>query len=539
MSYDIKIKNAKIIDGAGNPWYAGDIGIKEGRIVKIRPRLTGDAIKEIDGTGLITCPGFIDIHSHTDTVLPFFKKKIDSSLRQGITTSVVGMCGEGIAPIPPEKLEFFKEHLKPPSGGDMKITWDTYGSYLDEMGKFRVPANFIFVVGFGTIRIAGGPGFEDRPPTTEEYEKMKALVAEAMESGAFGMSTGLIYAPQVFAKTEEVIELAKVVANYNGLYFSHIRGEGNSLIKAVKEVIEIVEKSGCVGGQIAHHKVAGKAFWGDSKATLKLIEDANARGVSITYDQYPYNRGQSGLVTTLPPWAREGGNVRIMERLQDPQDQERIRKDILEGGEDWENWIKINGFNHLYISHVKNKRWKEVEGKSISEITNIKGMTDDFKTYFELMIDEEAGIPITIESMCDEDIRRIMTGRYHMVGTDSSGMPLIPGSKLPHPRTFGTYPRVLGKYVREEKLLILEDAIRRMTSFPAQRLGLRDRGLLREGMWADIVIFDPNTVMDKATYLEPCQFPEGILHIIVNGEIVVENDKQVRKYPGKVLRRPI
>jgi N-acyl-D-amino-acid deacylase len=465
---------------------------------------------------------------------------MDSAIRQGITTSVIGMCGESMAPIPPEKVAEIRKlfSILTPMGGDLKITWNTYREYLEALDKLRIPGNVVPVVGFAPIRLAGGPGFESRAPTPQEIEKMRDYVKEAMEAGAFGLSTGLIYAPQVYAKTEEIIELAKVVGDYKGLYFSHIRGEGKNLIKAVKEVIEIVEKSGCAGGQIAHHKVAGKYYWGASKETIRLMEEANARGISITCDQYPYNRGQSGLMTSLPPWAREGGKEKILERLNSPEDRERIKKDILNPSDEWENWIETSGFDHIYITFFKDKEWKDVEGKSISEITKIKGKIDDFETYFDILINEVIDVNITIESMSEEDIRSIMTSRYHMIGTDSAASPHLPGFKIFHPRTFGTYPRLLGKYVREEKLLTMEDAIRKMTSFPAQRLGLRDRGLIREGNWADIVIFNPDTIKDNTTFEDPHQFPEGLLHVIINGVIVVKDEKQRKKYPGKIIRRP-
>ncbi len=539
MHFDILIKNAKVIDGSENPWMPREIGIKEGKIIKILPKLKSEtADKVINAGGLITCPGFINMHSHSDMLLPFYNR-MDTAIRQGITTEVVGMCGESLAPIPSEKVDVFKKLFAPPMGGELKITWDTFKSYLNEVSKMHVPCNLAFCVGFSTIRVAGGPGFENRSPTEKEMQTMKSLVAEAMEAGAFGMSTGLIYSPQVFAKTEEIIELAKVVAQYNGLYFSHIRGEGNTLIEAVKEFIEIVEKSGVAGGQIAHHKVADKRLWGMSKETLRLIEEANERGLSITYDQYPYNRGQSGLVSTLPPWTREGGPDKILERLKDPEIREKIKTDIFADQNKWESWIKAVGFEHVYISFLKNKNWKDVEGKNISEITKIKGKIDEWETYFKLLIDEKTDIPITIESIHEEDIRRIMKGRYHMVGTDANAFKHLPGFKIFHPRTYGTYPKILGKYVRDEGLLTMEEAIRKMTSFPAQRLGLRDRGLIREGYWADIVIFDPMTVRDNATFEDPHQFPSGIIDVIVNGVLVVENEKQKRKYPGKILKRTL
>ena len=538
-SYDLLIKNGMVVDGAGNPWYRSDIAIKEGKIVKIRPQLNEEATSEIDATGLVVCPGFIDMHSHTDFILAFYSK-MDSFIRQGITTAVVGMCGQTLAPIHPERVAEFKQLFTSflPTGGDIKIQWNSFEEYLDKMEKTRVPSNLVFFVGYQPIRIAAGLAFENRPPTSEEMEKMKEYVAEAMEAGAFGLSTGLIYSPQVFAKTDEIIELAKVAAEYNGLYFSHIRGEGENLINSVKELIEIVEKSGCIGGQIAHHKVSGARYWGTSKETIRLMEEANERGLSITCDQYPFNRGQSGLITALPPWVQEGGTDKILERLKDPEILKQIKKDVAEGIEGWENWIKDNGFERIFITFVKNKDWKAIEGKNISEITKIKGKSDDWETIFAVLLDNDAGVPITIETMGEDDIRRIMTSRYQMIGTDGAGVPHLAGLKAFHPRFFGTYPRILGRYVREEKLLTLEEVIRKMTSFPAQRLGLSDRGLIKEGMWADIVVFNPDTVIDVATYENPHQFPEGILHVIVNGMVVVENNKQKRVFPGKILRRP-
>ncbi len=538
MIYDILIKNGKIINGAGNPWYKADIGVKDGKIVKIRPKITEDAKKEINAEGSIVCPGFIDIHSHTDYILPISRNQ-ESTVCQGVTTSVVGMCGDGMAPIPEGKEEEFKKAMSglDPVLGQFDYPYHTFAEYLDYNEKKRNSANLIFFVGYNNLRFAGGQGKEDRPATPEELESMKNYLREAMEAGVFGMSTGLIYAPQVFSKTDELIELTKTVAEHDGLYFSHIRGEGETVVDAVKEVIEIVEKSGCAGGQIAHHKVSGEPYWGTSRETTRLMEEANERGVSVTCDQYPYNRGMSGLVTSLPPWVREGENKEIMGRIKNPENQERIKKDVREGIEGWENWIRDEGFKNMYIASVSSEKWKDVAGKNITEITKIKGLSDEWETYFKLLIENELGVMITIESMGEEDIRRIMTSRYQMVGTDGFGIPASFSVGAFHPRCFGTYPRVLGKYVREEKLMTLEQAIRKMTSFPAQRLGLQDRGLLLEGSWADIVIFNPETVNDKATYENPYQLPEGIQHVIVNGIVVVFDGKQKKKAPGKILRR--
>ena len=537
MSYDIIIKNGKIIDGAGNPWYHGDVAIKDGKIAKISTRIIEDGSKVIDASELVVCPGFIDVHSHTDYVLVLGFTRAESFIRQGITTTTIGMCGEGVAPIAPGKKEEAEEQLKKMMGLSMEIdlSWNTYAEYMNNLEKNKCSINLACVVGYNNIRFTGGAGAENRDPTIDELNQMKEYLSEAMEAGAFGMSTGLIYAPQIYAKTEELIELAKVLIKYNGIYFSHIRGEGKTVIDAVKECIEIVKKSGCVKGQIAHHKIAAKKYWGKSKDTLKLIAEANDQGLNITCDQYPYNRGMCNLSTSLPPWVREGSIEEMKSRLQDQELKEKIKREITEDIGEWENLVYEDGFDSIFVSSAPSERWQDILGKSITEITRIKGYKDDWETYFELLLDNPQ---VTSEGQGEEDIRRIMASPYQMVGTDGAGIPNMPAMGAFHPRFYGTYPRILGKYVREEKVLILEDAIRRMTSFPAQRLGLKDRGLIREGMCADIVLFNPDTIIDKATFEDPHQFSEGIPYVIVNGVIVVENNKQNKNRPGKVLRRP-
>ncbi len=541
MNFDILIKNGKIISGAGNPYYKADIAARNGKIEKIGFNLSESSTnKEINASGLVVCPGFIDPHSHSDYALPF-DNKLESTIRQGIITNVIGNCGDSLAPINPDKFDEAYKYLAAtaPPDVELKITWRSFEEYLAEMEKLGCPANNAFLVGFGTVRMAGGPGFEERAPNNEELEKMKAYIAEAMEAGAFGMSTGLIYTPQAYAKTEEIIELAKVVAKHEGLYFSHIRGEGETIFEAINEFIEIVEKSGCIGGQIAHHKIGGVSKWGASTETLLMIEDANARGINITCDQYPYNRGMTSLITVLPMWSHVGGIDKILERLRDEGQREKIKQYIMEGTDKWQNFIKDGGFERIFIALTKSEKWQDVVGKNLAEITRLKGFKDEWETLFQLILDDKGETSITLELMDEKDIQRIMTGRYTMIGTDGEGVSPtgVLGYGKPHPRFYGTYPRILGRYVREKKLLTLEEAIRKMTSFPAQRLGLRDRGLLREGMWADIVIFDPKTVIDKATFDQPHQFSQGIKHVIVNGEIAVEDEKFIDVLPGKVLRR--
>jgi len=537
---DILIKNSQIIDGTGNPAYSGDISISNGKITNIESKLKGDAKQIIDATGHIVSPGFIDIHSHSDMALPL-GNRLESTLHQGITTTVIGNCGFSLAPVNEDRLDIIKREfdMHAPPGVSIDITWRSFTEYLETIEQAQISSNIASLVGFGAIRIAGGPAYDDRPPTEAEQEMMKEYVAEAMEAGAFGMSTGLIYPPQVYASTVEIVELAKVVAKHNGLYFSHIRGEGETVLEAVSEVIEIVEKSGCLGGQIAHHKVAGQHLWGKSKESLRLIAEANKRGISVTCDQYPYDRGSTSLISLLPPWVHVGGIDELLARLKSPADREKIITDMENKKSKWENIKSEAGWENIFISSTKTEKWKDVQGLSLSEIARNRGYADEYLALFELLLDENAEVSMTMKSMGDEDIERIMKSEYVMVGTDGAGVSPtgILSHGKPHPRHYGTYPRILGKYVREKKILSLEKAIHKMTGFPAQRLGLEDRGVLHENAWADIVIFNPDTVIDNATYLDPHQFPTGIPYVIVNGVVVIRDSVQGEELPGQVLRR--
>lgn len=539
MNLDFLIKNGKIVDGTGNIGFYADVGVKDGKIIFLGKSKEGlQAKKIIDASERVVCPGFIDIHSHADYYIPF-DPLTQSTLQQGITTLVVGMCGSSLAPVNPEKKALFDKEfeMSAPPGLEYNITWSTFDEYLTEMEKIGCSSNTVNFVGFGPIRLCV-MGYDNRAPTEEELEQLKGLVDEAMVAGAFGMSTGLIYTPQVYAETDEIIELAKVLSKHQGLYFSHIRGEGATVVDAVKEAIEIVEKSGCVGGQIAHHKVSGKKNWGKSVKTLKLIEEANERGVNMTCDQYPYNRGMTSLVTLLPPWVHEGGMNKLLERLQHPEEKKKIKEEMLEGNT-FESFVESSGWDKVFIASLETKKWKAYEGKSLAEITELLERDDEFEILCDILIDEQAKGSMTIESMGEEDIKRIMQSKYTMVGTDSSAVALTGplSSGKPHPRYYGTCPRILGKYVREGEILEFEEAIRKMTSFPAQRLGLFNRGLIREGNWADLVIFDPKTIIDKATFLEPHQYPEGIDYVIVNGEVTIEKGKHLGTKAGKVLRK--
>jgi len=533
LMFDVIVKNGKVVDGTGNPWFKADLGIKDGRIVKVGHLDSVKAEGIIDAKGLAVCPGFIDAHSHSDMTIPF-GPKVESAVRQGVTTIVTGNCGMSLAPVNPAKENLLTRYLHsifslPPGGMRGKVEWRTFGEYLKKMEEKGIASNVAPLVGHGTVKIAV-MGFEDRPPTVEELEEMKALIAEAMRSGAMGMSTGLIYAPGAYSKTDEIIELAKVVARYGGVYASHIRNEGAALIQAMEEAIEIGERAQ-VPVEIAHHKASGKAFWGKTVESLRLMEEARARGVDITCDQYPYEAGMTSLVMLLPPWAHEGGMDKLLGRLRNSEDREKMRKDL-------ENMVY--GWEDIYVSHVETERNKPLEGKNLVEIAKARGK-DEFTALCNLLLEENGVASMVVFSMDEGDIRRVMKHHLQMVGSDSWAVASygILGAGKPHPRFYGTFPRILGKYVREERAFTLEEAVRKMTSFPAQRFGLRDRGLVREGFWADLVVFDPESVRDRATYQAPHQYPEGIEYVIVNGKIVVEKGEHTGVLAGKVLRHGV
>jgi len=525
--FDVVIKNGYIIDGTGNSWFKADIGIKSGKVLEIGDLSSEDANTMINAKALVVSPGFIDMHSHSEYSLLLYSKA-ESKIRQGVTTEVNGNCGDSPAPIEGITAEAAEEA----KAYKLDMDWSTLGEYLNRLERQGIALNVVQLVGHGTIRTAV-MGQENRSPTLEELKRMKELVAQAMEDGAFGMSTGLFYIPCGFAQTEEIIELCKVVAKYGGIYTSHIRGEGDPLIEAVAEAIEIGEKAN-IPVQISHHKACGIENWGKVENTLRMMEEARSRGIDVTCDVYPYEACGADLASMIPNWAHEGGVDKLRERLKDQRNRERIKKEMLKGLLGWESTVKQSGWGRIKV--IGWKEHKEFEGKTLAEVAELKGV-DPFNLTFDLIIKKESPELVDL-SMSDKDVCNVIKHPLSMVGSD--GWALAPygvlGEKKTHPRSYGTCPRILGKYVREEKVLTLENAIRKMTSFPVQKLGLRDRGMIREGMWADVVVFDPKTVMDKATYEDPHRYPEGIEYVLVNGELVVDKGKHTGALPGKVLR---
>jgi N-acyl-D-amino-acid deacylase len=536
---DIIIKNGKIVDGTGNPWFNANICIKDGKIMKISHSDNQDANKVIDAKGLIIAPGFIDIHNHADPTI-FVNNKQESTVRQGITTHVVGNCGLSLAPINPATKEllvnYFEELL--PHSKEQKIEWNTFDDYLQKEEQVNMSTNMIHLVGHGSVRIAV-MGVEARSPKDEELKKMKELVNEAMEAGAIGMSTGLLYPPGMFAKTEELIELSKIVAKYKGIYASHLRSYSSQLRKSINEAIEIGEKA-AVKVQVSHISVFGSPFWGSSKRALRIIEKAREKGIEVNMDMHPYDSVSAELITLLPPWSHVGGKQKLLERLKNPETRQKIQLDQMNGLPDWEEWIPIDivGWENILVVMFKTENNKHLEGKSLKEISKLRN-TDEFITLYNILVEENANLNMIITHLRgDEDIINFM--KYPLVSFETDASSTAPYGILkeskPHPRGYGTYPRLLGEFVREKQIISLEEAIRKMTSLPALSVNLYDRGIIRDGLWADIVIFNPDIVIDKATYTNPHQYPEGIEYVIVNGEIVIDRGTHTGVLPGKVLR---
>lgn len=529
--FDLIIKNGRVVDGSGNPWFKADVGIRNGKIAKVGVLDVEESISVLDAKGLIVSPGFIDMHSHSDLSL-LINPLAESKIRQGITTEVVGNCGASAAPLNPFMKEEIKRTTPMLEEAKLELDWSTFSEYLNRLNKKGIAVNVASLVGHGNIR-AYVMDYFNRSPTKAELEQMKRVLAQALEEGAFGLSTGLIYPPSCYASTEELIELCRIVAQFGGFYTSHIRGEGEQLVNSVKEAIEIGER-GDVPVEISHHKAGGKANWGKVVQTLKLIDEARDRNVDITCDVYPYLAGSFGLDSMLPPHAQEGGVEKLLERLRSLETRQRLKQEMEEGILGWSSPLKDAGWDTTMIAYCN--RHPEFEGKAISEIAQQKSM-DPFDFVFDLLIEESASVSVVRFLMCEEDVRTVLKHPVSMIGTDASAhAPYGVLSKgKPHPRSYGTFPRVLGTYVREE-VLTMENAIRKMTSLPAQRLKLRDRGLIREGMWADITIIDLEKVRDTATYTEPHRYPEGIEYVLMNGKIVIDQREHTGTLAGQVLR---
>ena len=503
QSYDLLIRNARIFDGMGNPWWRGDLAVKGDTITAMAAHIDAPATRVIDVGGQAVAPGFIDIHTHARRGI-FEVPTADNYTRQGVTTVFEGPDGGSPVPLAP---------------------------FLAKLEATRLSVNFAMFIGQGSVREAV-IGNVNRKATAAEIEKMKELVRQGMLDGAFGLSTGLVYTPGIYTPTEEIVELARIAGQMGGIHQSHMRNEAAGVLDSVRETIRIGEEGG-LPTQITHHKIIGTGNWGESVETLRLVDEARARGVDATIDQYPYTASSTGIQVLLPPWALEGRRAEVMARLADPARRAKIRAAIVEalrferGGGDPENVV------------ISACSWDpSLPGKNLAELTKARGVDPTLENAADtaMWIVEKGGAQGVFHAISEDDLVRILKHPVTMIASD--GEVPIYGKAAPHPRSYGTVARVLGRYARDLHVLTLEDAIRRMTSLPAWRAGLQDRGILRVGMKADITIFDPATVRDTATFEKPHAYAEGFSHVIVNGQVIFENGAMTTARPGRVLYGP-
>lgn len=533
QTYDLIIRNGHIIDGTGSPWYAGDIAIQDGRIAAIGLLDTAPAKRRIDAHGLVVAPGFIDMLGQSELSI-LVNPHLPSKIFQGITTEITGEGGSA-APL--------KETIKSADRrgyAHYNITpdWTTFRGYFARLEKQGMGINLASYVGATQVRRMV-IGDDNRAPTPAELERMKQLVRDAMHEGAVGLSTSLQYAPAPYATTEELIALAAESAKLGGIYATHMRSESDAVIQALDEAIRIGREAK-IPVEIWHLKAAGKNNWGRMPEIVAHIEQARQSGVDIAANTYAYPAWFNSFSAFIPPWAHDGGDAKLIERLKDPAMRARIRKDMLTPATDWDNeWQEIPGAEAILVSVVQNPKLLPLQGKTIAEVAKLWGK-DPIDTIFDLLIEDNAFTSVAVFGMSEPDVALALEQPWVSVDNDSQGTAPdgILGREHPHPRAYGTFPRILRKYVREEKKLRLEDAIRKFSSLPAARLRLADRGVLKKGMWADIVVFDPATIRDLATFENPNQLSEGMQYVLVNGVPVIDDGKMTNALPGKVVRGP-
>lgn len=523
--YDIIIRNGIIYDGLSEAQIGKDIGIKDGIITEITDLHGISANVEIDAKYLIVSPGFIDLHSHSDLMCT--KPSIHKiKVMQGVTTELIGQDGLSVAPVSEETKGLWQKQLKSLNGDIGEWPWNTVKEFLNFLDGEELSSNMMYLVPHGAIRTLV-KGFDESEATNSELSKMSKHVEEAMEEGAIGISSGLIYPPNVFSNLEELIAITRPVAKYNGIFVVHIRNESHGILDALKEVIEVSKVTG-VHLHVSHFKVVGKKNSDKYDEALMLMEDAVANGVKVTFDQYPYTAGSSVLPAILPPWVHSGGIEQMLLRLNDTSLREEIIYEM-ENSYEYDNIVLACGWEGVVVSSVVSEKNKDLEGKNISELAEINGIPPG-EAVLDLLIEEQGEVGMINHWGYEKDVIKAMKHPLQVVGSDG-----IFGGK-PHPRLYGTYPRVFGEYVRDKKVLSLSEAIYKTTAFPAEIANLPDRGVIKEGYKADIVIFNKEEIVDMSTYEEPLQKPRGIKYVIVNGELTVENEKFYNLAAGKVLR---
>ncbi len=533
VPYDVVIRNGHIIDGTGSPWYSGDIAIRGGRIAALGKLDGASAKRTIDAHGMVVAPGFIDMLGQSELTI-LVDPHLPSKIYQGITTEITGE-GNTIAPITDDLVKADRvtyEHY------GVQPTWRTLREYFARLRKQGMGINLATYVGATQVRRVV-IGDDNRAPTAAELERMKALVRDAMHDGAVGVSTSLQYAPAMYAKTDELIALAAEAGKLGGIYASHIRDEGDGVLPALDEAIRI-GREGYLPVEIWHLKAAGKANWGRMPEIVARIEQARKSGVDIGADTYAYTASFNTFSAIIPPWAHDGGDRSLIERLKDPAARARIRKEMESTGGDWNNeWQQVTGPGSIIIGAVQNPKLLPIQGKTIAEIAKLWGK-DPIDTVFDLLIEDSAFTSVAMFTMAEPDVALALRQPWVSICNDSQGTAPdgLLGKEHPHPRAYGTFPHVLRKYVREDKTITLEDAIRKFSALSAQKMRLADRGVLKQGMWADIVVFDPETIRDIATFDNPNQLSDGMRFVLVNGVPVIDEGKMTNALPGKVVLGP-
>ena len=530
MPWSLLLRGGSVVDGSGAPARRADVAIEGERIAAVAPSLAGQAARVVDATDKVVAPGFIDMHSHSD-LFYFACPSAESKIRQGVTTEVVGMCSFSAAPVPPGQQALVKGWTGGLTGVEPDLRWETFGQYLDTLRSVRPAVNVVHFVGHGALRIAA-MGFEARPAEGGEIKTMERHLGEALDAGAWGFSTGLVYPPSSYADTREIVALARAMAPRGGQYSSHIRGESSMLLDSIAEAIRIGEDAG-VRVEVSHVKASGRENWPKLDAALRMLDDARARGVDVAGDVYPYNAGSTKMDNLMPAWSHEGGLTKLLERLADPKLRRRITDECLVDGERWGTVSQGGvGFDQIFIASCKRR---ELEGLNLAQLAQQSGQAPA-EALMNLLLEERCTVGMVSFSQSIENVAKVLAHPALTIGSDS--IPLFEGegdkAGKPHPRSYGTFPRVLSEYARERRLFSLETAVNKMTGLPAQRLGLRERGLVQPGYFADLTVFDPRAVKDESTYPDPHRYPTGIPFVIVNGAVAVDAGR-VTARAGRVL----
>jgi N-acyl-D-amino-acid deacylase len=526
---DLILKNGRIVDGTGNPWFSGDVGIKDGAIASVG-KSRARSLETIDVDGSTISPGFIDGHCHSDLMV-LDRPESEIKLAQGVTTEVVGNCGMSPAPFSPSQLDSLRAYVEPVLGTtEREWSWETLEEYTRCVRGARPSDNVATYVGHGTLRIAA-MGFENRPASAGELDRMKGMLAEALQAGAIGLSLGLMYTPGSYTSREELVELCSLLAEHDGLLATHIRGEGGSLIPSLEEVVWVAKRSGC-SLQVSHLKAAGRSNWGQVLRAMELLENARSEGLDVACDVYPYTAGSTSMITLLPPWVLEGGVARALERLRDADVRKRIKDELAREQEDWDNMVASTGWASVYVSSLSKGRDPGLEGKNLAQISEERGKEPD-ECMMDLLIEQDGKVSMIFFHMAENDVDEVLGWDHSLVASDS----LHFQAEKPHPRSYGTFPRILAKCVREDGTLTLEQAVRKMTSFPARRFRLGKRGILASGQAADLVVFDPDTVSDLATYKDPKRFPTGIDLVLVGGVKTIKGGVHTGARAGQAIGR--